>query len=103
MHVVVTGGAGFIGSHIADGYVARGWDVTVLTPENPSVPVIDRSLEREIPAETVLLRPRTIPSVLALCSPNGSKPFRIGLLAVNCSRVWPALTAARVWSSSAVR
>lgn len=37
----------------------HGWDVTVLTPENPSVPVIDRSLEREIPEETVLLRPRT--------------------------------------------
>ena len=30
MHVVVTGGAGFIGSHIVDGYVARGWDVTVV-------------------------------------------------------------------------
>lgn len=30
MHVVVTGGAGFIGSHIVDAYVERGWDVTVL-------------------------------------------------------------------------
>ncbi|MCM2315160.1 MAG: NAD-dependent epimerase/dehydratase family protein [Thermoanaerobaculia bacterium] len=30
MHVLVTGGAGFIGSHIVDGYVARGWDVTVV-------------------------------------------------------------------------
>lgn len=30
MHVLVTGGAGFIGSHIADAYLARGWRVTVL-------------------------------------------------------------------------
>jgi UDP-glucose 4-epimerase len=28
--VLVTGGAGFIGSHIAEGYLAGGWDVTVL-------------------------------------------------------------------------
>lgn len=30
MRVVVTGGAGFIGSHLVDGYVERGWDVTVV-------------------------------------------------------------------------
>jgi UDP-glucose 4-epimerase len=30
MKVVVTGGAGFIGSHIVDAYVERGWSVTVL-------------------------------------------------------------------------
>ncbi len=35
------------------------WDVTVLTPSNPSVPVIDQSLEAEIPAETTLIRPPT--------------------------------------------
>ena len=29
-HVVVTGGAGFIGSHLADAYLARGWRVTVV-------------------------------------------------------------------------
>lgn len=29
-HAVVTGGAGFIASHIVDAYIARGWDVTVV-------------------------------------------------------------------------
>src|ERR1051325_1331844 len=29
-HVVVTGGAGFIGSHLADAYLARGWRGTVV-------------------------------------------------------------------------
>ncbi|HET6422056.1 MAG TPA: glycosyltransferase [Planctomycetaceae bacterium] len=44
----------------------HGWDVTVLTPSNPSVPVIDHSLEREIPAETAFIRPKTWePSYLA--------------------------------------
>jgi UDP-glucose 4-epimerase len=30
MHVLITGGAGFIGSHIADAYLARGWRVSVV-------------------------------------------------------------------------
>jgi UDP-glucose 4-epimerase len=30
MRILVTGGAGFIGSHIADAYVAQGHDVTIL-------------------------------------------------------------------------
>lgn len=37
-----------------------GWQVTVLTPQNPSVPVRDDSLLEEVPAETVFLRPKTL-------------------------------------------
>lgn len=29
-HVIITGGAGFIGSHIVDRYIAEGWSVTIL-------------------------------------------------------------------------
>lgn len=29
-HVLITGGAGFIGSHLADAYLARGWRVSIL-------------------------------------------------------------------------
>jgi UDP-glucose 4-epimerase len=29
-HVIVTGGAGFIGSNIADAYISRGWRVTII-------------------------------------------------------------------------
>ena len=37
-----------------------GWDTTVLTVENPSVPVFDESLLGDIPPETVVLRARTL-------------------------------------------
>jgi UDP-glucose 4-epimerase len=30
MHVLITGGAGFIGSHIADAYLGRGWRVSII-------------------------------------------------------------------------
>ena len=36
-----------------------GWQVTVLTVKNPSVPVLDESLLRDIPAETVVARAKT--------------------------------------------
>jgi len=29
-HILITGGAGFIGSHIADAFLARGWRVSIL-------------------------------------------------------------------------
>jgi len=40
--VLVTGGAGFIGSHIAEAYLAAGWDVTVLAD-------LSRGQEKNIP------------------------------------------------------
>jgi UDP-glucose 4-epimerase len=40
--VLVTGGAGFIGSHIAEAYLAAGWDVTVLDD-------LSRGQEKNIP------------------------------------------------------
>jgi UDP-glucose 4-epimerase len=40
--VLVTGGAGFIGSHIAEAYLAAGWDVTVLDD-------LSRGKEKNVP------------------------------------------------------
>lgn len=41
-------------------YLQRaGWEVTVMTPSNPSVPVLDNSLLKEVAPETRLLRPAT--------------------------------------------
>lgn len=37
-----------------------GWDVTVLTPSNPSVPVRDESLLAEIPSETRIIHAQTL-------------------------------------------
>ncbi len=37
-----------------------GWNCSVLTVANPSVPIIDESLMREIPASTVIRRARTL-------------------------------------------
>ena len=30
MRVLITGGAGFIGSHLADSYLSQGYDVSIL-------------------------------------------------------------------------
>jgi UDP-glucose 4-epimerase len=47
--VLVTGGAGFIGSHIAEAYLAQGWDVVVLDD-------LSRGSERNVPAGATLVR-----------------------------------------------
>lgn len=52
MRVLVTGGAGFIGSHVADGYLARGDEVTVLdnlsTGRGQNVPSGARFVQEDI-------------------------------------------------------
>ena len=51
------GGAGVQRAAKFTKYLGRfGWSPTVLTVSNPSVPVLDRSLERELPAETQIIR-----------------------------------------------
>ncbi|QHK18630.1 NAD-dependent epimerase/dehydratase family protein [Pseudarthrobacter psychrotolerans] len=37
MRILVTGGAGFIGGHIVDAALARGWEVRILDSLNPAV------------------------------------------------------------------
>ena len=43
-----------------------GWDATVLTTENPSVPVYDESLLADIPPQTVVVKARTLEPGYAL-------------------------------------
>jgi UDP-glucose 4-epimerase len=61
-HALVTGGAGFIGSHVADAYLARGWRVTVIddfsTGKRENVDPRAEVIEADIkdPATAELLR-----------------------------------------------
>lgn len=67
-----------------------GWDATVLTTENPSVPVYDESLLADIPPQTVVVKARTLEPGYALkrivsaSNADGDSPsltLRVSLLA----------------------
>ena len=46
MKILVTGGAGFIASHIADAYIAAGHEVVIMDdlPKNPTGKILKREL-----------------------------------------------------------
>ena len=60
-HILITGGAGFIGSHLADAFLARGWRVSVIddlsTGDRGNVPAQARFFEADLrnPATLSLL------------------------------------------------
>jgi UDP-glucose 4-epimerase len=51
-HILITGGAGFIGSHIADAFLARGWRVTIIdnlaTGSRANVPAQATFIEADV-------------------------------------------------------
>lgn len=51
---------------------SHGWDVSVLTAANPSVPTFDHELAKEVPAETKILHARTLEPSYAVKSAIGS-------------------------------
>ena len=59
-----------------------GWQVTVLTVKNPSVPILDESLLRDIPKQTILARAKTwepgyaIKSLVARANTPSAPTFR---------------------------
>jgi nucleoside-diphosphate-sugar epimerase len=67
-HALVTGAAGFIGSHLAAGLLRQGWQVTGLDARYPaSDPVTSENLAE--------LTPRSIPPsgsgiAVRICAPN---------------------------------
>lgn len=64
-HILVTGGAGFIGSHIADAFLARGWRVSIIdnlsTGSRANVPAGAHFIEGDVrDANLEELRPDVI-------------------------------------------
>jgi UDP-glucose 4-epimerase len=64
-HILITGGAGFIGSHLADAFLARGWRVSIIdnlsTGSRANVPAGARFIEADVrDADLGELRPDVI-------------------------------------------
>lgn len=55
-HVLVTGGAGFVGSHLVDALLARGWKVRVLDTVEPQVHGPQRALPGYLNPQSELVR-----------------------------------------------
>ena len=69
-HILITGGAGFIGSHLADAFLARGWRVSIIddlsTGDRRNVPGQAKFFEGDIrKAETLQLLDELRPDVVA--------------------------------------
>lgn len=68
--VLVTGGAGFIGSHVADRFLAHGWDVTILDD-------LSSGREENVPASARFVRG-------CITSPDAATLVRDGKFDVMC-------------------
>ena len=83
------------------------WKPTVLTVLNPSVPVIDHDLTRDIPAELEVLRARTLePSYQVkknLIQSPSSQPSRIKMLLRKLAMRWLQPDAQILWNRNAYR
>src|SRR5947209_2799307 len=74
-------------------YLAEhGWQASVLTVANPSVPVLDHSLAAEVPPETIVCRARTlepayrVKATVAESDGGGRRPGAPGRLARGLAR-----------------
>lgn len=56
MRTLITGGAGFIGSHLTRFLLARGWQVTILDSFLPQVHGTHAALEADIASEVTLIK-----------------------------------------------
>lgn len=102
------GGAGVQRSVKFVKYLSRyGWKPTVLTVENPSVPVVDHDLLRDIPADIEVLRARTLePSYRVkrnLIQPKSSQPSRLKTFLRKLATHWLQPDAQILWNRNAYR
>src|SRR2546425_4380829 len=77
--VLVTGGAGFVGSHVADAYLEAGWEVTVLddlsTGRREMVPTAARFVQADVrsPEARQLLATGGVPPLHHPPAPKGGR------------------------------